>query len=369
MSKIKILQFPISNARGGITSYVLNNWKYIDKDKFQFDFVTMGEKLDFEDELRDQGGEVFYISCYAEMNRQQFIKEMSDVLDRGYDVVHLHTSYWKSFIVEEIAQMKKIPKIIVHSHNIMIDVSDDYKRQKALELHNLRKSQLTDKIATDFWACSRLAAEWLYGNQIPQSKIMIMNNAIDVSRFQYDEKVRMKYKKEYNLEGKFVIGHIGRFVYQKNHNFLIDVFSEIHRKRENAVLILVGKGPLENSIKAKINERGLQDRVIFLGVTEAVDQWLQVMDVFVLPSRFEGLPIVLVEAQCAGLKCIASDTITDEIRITDNLIRLPFEKEQWVDKILKYESGYNRKDMRQKIKEKGFDIEMQIKKIEKLYSC
>lgn len=369
MNKVRILQFPIANTHGGITSYVLNNWKYINKEKFQFDFVTMGEKLDFEDDIRNEGCEVFYISCYAEENQQQFVKEMSDILDRGYDVVHLHTSWWKSFVVEEIAQIKGVPKIIIHSHSTMVDIMDDNKRQKAIDLHNYRKSQLTDNIATDFWACSKQAADWLYGDRVPISKIKIVNNAIDIYRFQYDEKIRNVYKKDYKLEGKFIIGHIGRFSYLKNHEFIIDVFSEVHRRIGNTVLLLIGKGPLESAIRTKINEKELQDSVIFLGVRNDVDKWLQVMDVFVLPSLFESLGIVLVEAQCAGLKCIVSDRIVDEIKITDNLIQLPFDVELWVSKILEYGSGYERKDMRQEIKYRGFDINREIKRLEELYIC
>lgn len=369
MRKIKILQFPVANTYGGITSYVRNNWKYIDQEKFQFDFVTMGGKLDFEDEIRNEGCEVFYISCYAEENQQQFIKEMSDILDRGYDVVHLHTPWWKSFIIEEIAQMKKIRKIIIHAHNTMVDILDDDKRQEAIELHNLRKSQLTDHIATDFWACSSTAADWLYGNRVPKSKIKIMHNAIDVSKFHYDQEVRNQYRREYHLEDKFIIGHVGRFSYLKNHEFLIDVFSKVHEKKEDAVLLLIGKGPLESSIRAKISEKGLQDSVVFLGARNDVAQWMQVMDVYAFPSWYEAFCIVLVEAQCAGLKCISSERITKEMKITDNLDFLPFENKQWVSKILEYASGYKRNDMLDEIKNNGFDISQEIKKLERLYSC
>ena len=239
--KIKVLQFPIAASKGGITRYVLKNWKYIDKARFQFDFATMSKELDFADELEKEGCKVYYISCYAEENEQRFINEFREILRKGeYDIVHLHTKQWKSFHVEKLAKEAGVKKVIVHSHSSGIDTIDEHKRQTEILLHNRMKNELTEDMATDFWACSQKAAEFLFGEKIPQKRIKIMHNAIELERFRYNKTVREAVRKEFGIEDKFVVGHIGRFAYQKNHEFLIEMFAQLCEKEENAVLFLVG---------------------------------------------------------------------------------------------------------------------------------
>lgn len=368
MKKIKILQFPIRASYGGITHYALNNWKHLNKDLFECDFATVSKHLDFEQEILDTGARVHYISCYAEENREQFVKEMRELLNNGkYDIVHLHTSFWKSFLVEEIALECKIPKIIVHSHSTYLDVEDDIIRKEAEKLHEQRKKEFKISLATDFWACSTLAADWLFGSQIPRERIKIMKNAIDVKRYLYNEKIRREYRKKLGLEDNFVIGHVGRFCYQKNHEFLLRVFARLCNEKENVKLLLIGSGPLEDEIKREIEKLHISDKVILLGNRTDVPQLLQAIDVFCLPSRFEGLGIVLVEAQSAGLKCLASDTVPDEARITDNLQFLSLEEEVWIKAIMEIAEGYKRMNMYEVITDAGYNLVQQIKEIEKLY--
>ncbi|MGB4660441.1 MAG: glycosyltransferase [Mobilitalea sp.] len=368
MNKIKVLQFPIGNAKGGITQYAMNNWEYIDRDKFQFDFATLSKKLDFEDKLIKDGCRVHYITCYAEENEEQFTKEMNHILEEGYDVIHLHTSYWKSFLVEEIANKRGVPKIIVHSHSTMIDILDDEKREEAIRLHMLRRSQFSESMATEFVACSKSAADWLYGDQISKHKIRILKNAIDVKKFDYNEEVRLKYRKDFGLEDCFVLGNIGRFAFQKNHEFLIDLFNEVYRNLESARLLLIGTGELENDMKEKVLNYGIQDKVLFLGKRDDVNNLFQAMDLFVLPSNFEGLALVLIEAQAAGLKCIASAEVSKEVAVTKNIGFLPLSQEQWINKIIEYSDGYQRECMRDIITKEGYNIADQIIELEKFYS-
>lgn len=167
--KIKILQFPVANSQGGITQYILQNWKYIDKKRFQFDFATMSKHLSFADALLKQGCKMHYISCYAEENEQQFNEEFEAILrNENYDIVHLHTKQWKSYNIEKIAKKVGVPKIIVHSHNTGIDTLDDERRGEEIETHYRVRKALREDIATDFWACSNLAADFLYGDYIPK---------------------------------------------------------------------------------------------------------------------------------------------------------------------------------------------------------
>lgn len=371
MSKTKVLQFSIGNMRGGVTQYALNNWKFIDKNKFQFDFVTFGGKLDFEEELTSQGCKVHYISCYAEEQPEQFVKEINQMLQENYDVLHLHTEYWRGFLVEELAMQYGVPKIIIHSHNGGVgEDSAILAAEKTLQLrkvHQMMRNEISPLLATDFWGCSKLAAEWLFGEQVPKEQIKIMNNAIDIDEFSYDAKKRAAYRKELRLEHCFVMGNVGRFAHQKNHDLLLEIFRKVSCSIPNARLMLIGVGGLENKIREKVHAYNLQDQVLFMGKRSDVNGLMQAMDVFLLPSLFEGLPIVLVEAQTSGLKCLTSSFVTQEIGITENIEFLPLDAETWVQRICALAGGYQRKKMDDIVANAGYDIRNQIKILEQLY--
>lgn len=364
--KKKILQFPIANSKGGITQYILNNWKWMDKEKIQCDFVTMSSYLEFENEILETGSKVYHISCYAEDNREQFINEFEKILSRGYDVVHLHTKQWKSFLVEELCIKLGIPKVIVHSHSSGIEVNDPIKRKEEKILHEQVKEMFCENMATDFWACSKTAANHLFGKQISSKRIKIMPNAIDLKKFGYDEEIRNKIRKKYGLEGCFVLGHVGRYEYSKNHEFLINVFSQISKRTEDARLILIGDGNLFQKVQERAEKLGLTKKILFLGKRSDVSEWYQAMDVFCLPSRFEGLPIVMIEAQASGMPCIGSDCISEEIKIGSNVNLLPLKEEVWVNCLLKLKKERRENNIK-KLAESGYDIKKQIKILEKMY--
>lgn len=367
MKKIRILQFPIANSKGGITHYALDNWKWMDKSKFQCDFATMSKYLDYEYEIRAMGSKVFYLSCYAEDDKEKFIREFDKILDGGYDVVHLHTKQWKSFLVEDLCKRHHISRVIVHAHSSGIDTLDPIKRKNEEQLHVEVKGRFNAYMATDFWACSQTAANFLYGEQISKEKIKIMPNAIEIDRFVYNEKVRSKYRREYGLKNCFVIGHVGRFVYQKNHEFLIDVFYEVAKQIENVKLVLLGEGKLLLQIKKKVRDLNLENKVLFLGKRDDIHNWYQAIDVFCLPSRFEGLPISMIEAQASGVPSIGSDCITKEVQIGNNVSLIPLTIHDWVTQILKC-MDEDRQDNKKKLTIAGYDINKQIKIIEEEYS-
>lgn len=366
--KIKILQFPIANSKGGITQYVLQNWKYINKSKFQFDFATMSKSLDFADELLSNGSKIFYISCYAEDNENKFVDEFRRILVEGkYDIVHLHTKQWKSFNVEKIAKEVGVKKIIVHAHSTGIDTLNMEQRKREEQLHCSLRESLTDDIATDYWACSKLAADFLYGEKIQKKKIKIFNNAIDLSKFQYNEMVRKEYRDKLGIRDEFLIGNVGRFVFSKNQEFLLHVFEKVNRIRKDCKLLLIGTGEREISYKQYVSENGLEGKVIFLGYREDVHCWLQAMDIFTVTSRFEGLSIAAIEAQAAGLKCVCSDVLPQEVGVTKNIYFLPLEMDTWKNKILDLMNIYERLDMSEVVSEAGYNIRQQIKVIEQAY--
>lgn len=367
--KIKILQFPVANSKGGITQYVLRNWEFIDKTKFHFDFATMSKSLDFEEQLTKDGSKVFYISCYAEENKEQFVSEFKKILELGqYDIVHLHTKQWKSTLVEQLAKEAGVKRVIVHAHSSGIDTLDEQKRLEEIELHNRVLRTITEGIATDFWACSELAGKFLYGDRIPTSRIEVMNNAIKLSRFAYREDTRKEYRKQLGIrDDEIIIGSVGRFVYPKNQEFLLEVFKEISELRNDFRLVIVGEGELEERFKKFVSLNRLEEKVRFLGYRNDVDSLLQAFDIFCLPSRFEGYPISLIEAHASGVKCIVSDCITSEVQISALISRLPLDKETWVNNILKYEK-YDRSIYAEITRSAGFDLKDQILKIEERYA-
>jgi len=366
VKKIRVFQFPFG-GNGGVKHYAMNNWNHLDKNKFSCDFGTVQKTLGFEEEASQSGAGAKYIPCTAEQDPDRFRDEIWKLLYGNYDVVHLHTSYWKSFLVEEAAMACKIPKVIIHSHSAGVDVVDSEQRLKEEKIHMLRRKEFRPSLATDLCACSRMAADWLFGEQIPRSDVKILKNAIEAEKFVFQKAVRDKYRNEMGLSDNFVIGHVGRFVYPKNHKFLMDVFHAASKKIPNARLLLVGEGPLERDVKNQADAYGLADKVIFTGLRNDVHNLMQAMDVFCLPSRFEGFPIVLIEAQASGLPCLASNVITNEVCISEQIKMLPFVIERWTDELIELSKGYKRQNMYEFITSAGYNIQYQIKEIEDLY--
>lgn len=368
MKKIKVLHFTIANSGGGITKYALRIWNHINKDEFQCDYATMSKKLDFANELVSQGCKIHYISTYSEVDPVKFEAEIDKILDEGYDVLHLHTGWWRGFNIENIAKKKKVPKVIVHAHNTDIHIPIGMTRDEARQLHYSWQRRVTPDIATDFWACAQNAANWLFGDNIPDELIKIIPNAIELDKFYYNEEIRVKYRKEMNISDNYVVGMIARFQYQKNHAFAISFFEKLVCQVNNAVLLLIGIGELENEIQNLIKEKNLVDKVVFLGLRTDVAELLQAMDLFILPSRFDALAQTVVEAQATGLKCIVSDVFPEEAKITDNIQMLNLDENLWVREAVKWSKGYQRFDTRKEMRDRGFDISEQIRVIEKLYS-
>ena len=366
--KIRVLHFPIRNTNGGVTRSALKFWNYIDHERFQFDFATCSPKLDFEQEIIRQGCKVHYISCYAEQDKKRFCEELREILLQGYDVLHLNTSWWKSFYAEKVAHEVGIRKIVVHARSTSVDISDDRQRQKELLNHEKLKNDITEKLATHFLACSVEAADFMFGSRIPREKIKIFHNALDIARYRYDETKRMHVRRRMGLENRFVVGTVGRMGYAKNHRFLVDCFYEIQKRAENAILLLVGSGELEEDIRRQVDQYHICDKVVFTGAVDNTEDCLQAMDVFALPSRFEGLPNVLIEAQTAGLICLSGDAVTREAKITDNVFFLELEKDRWIDAILRYAEGYPRHKVDGQIRNAGYDIRQEIKMLEEIYA-
>ncbi len=361
---------PMGRATGGRTRYILENWRFIDKNLFQFDFATFLPEQPYERELLEQGCLVHRFSCYAEDDYERFCAEFSASLDTGYDAVHLHTSYWHDFVCEELAIKKKVPIIAVHAHNSRPNLTrGTLPFEHAIAAHMKKRLEFNSGLATHFFACSGPAADFLYGQQIPKKKIRILKNAIDTDRFAFDPLIRLKYRRNLGLDGIFTVGHVGRFAYQKNHAFLVEVFAEILKEIPAAALLLVGGGELMEETRQAANRLGITEKVLFLGERADIAELYQAMDMFAFPSRFEGLPFALLEAQTAGLKCLAGDGIAAEAKVTDNLRFLPLDVDRWSEAVVNTaKEKHLRRDCSAVVAAAGYSIREQVKVLERIYS-
>ena len=255
------------------------------------------------------------------------------------------------------AKMAGIKHVIIHSHNASTIYST--------KVHNVFKIFLDQMKITRF-ACGNDAGKWMFKTK----KFEIINNGIDLDNFLYTPQIRNKIRKKMGWEGKFVVGHIGRFNLQKNHQFLIDAFYEFQKNKTDAILVLIGDGELRKEIERKVSSLNMEDKVQFLGVRDDVDKLYQALDLFVFPSLFEGLPVVLVETQAADLPCIISDTITNEVVINDNVTVLDLDSGStvWASKIEKiYSSNIERKDTSMMLTQAGYNIVDVAKRLENFY--
>lgn len=364
---MKILHMTPPDVNNGVYKYIFNHMKYMDLDKFQFSFWTKGKKELMETvEYKKYGFDIFEIKNVERGDKDAFRRDIEEVLSKGFDVVHLHTSSWRGFFIEQVAMEMGIKRVIVHSHSTGIDVADSEERETRIRQHNDFKEKFSFDYATDIWACSNLAAKWLYGENIPKDRIVIMPNAIQVSDYVYDENIRKSMRDKYNLHGKVVIGNVGRYTYQKNHMFLLKCFAKACREKDNLFLLCLGEGDELDNLIAEASKLNIDDKVLFLDWQENASDYLQAMDGFFLPSRFEGLPISLIEAQAASLKCFVSNVVTEEVKITDLLEFLSLEEDVWVKAMINLKDYY-RRDMTEEIVAAGYSIEDAARRLMKMY--
>lgn len=353
---VRILHVIGSMNRGGAENMIMNLYRHVDRSKVQFDFVENTDKeAAFDSEIRELGGRIFRCPHYNVKNHVQYVRWwkqfLSDHADE-YTAVHGHLGSTAAIYLS--AAKKHGLFTIAHSHNT-------YDKHSSLK-ETVYKfySYPTRYIADWFFACSKAAGLSRYGSKVSKSdRCLVLNNAIDTKRFSFCERKRIRIREELHISPEaFVIGHIGRFTQQKNHHFLLNTFSEIIKLYSDAVLLLVGGGELEQQIKAQAAELGIIDHVIFAGVQSDVSGYYQAMDVFVFPSLYEGLGIVAVEAQAAGLPCVISERVPLECAVTEGLVSvqgLDTSAEAWAERILSL-SGTSRADHSQEVSANGYDI-------------
>lgn len=337
---IRVLQVLGGLNRGGAETMVMNLYRDIDRNKIQFDFIKHTEsKCAYDDEIKELGGRIYSIPKYKVYNHFQYKKAWNNFFKKHpeYKIIHGHVRSTATIYLK-IAKKYGL-YAIAHSHS-----TSSGKGIKAIIKNML---QFRIRYITDyFMGCSKEANEWLYGKKIANSeKCIILHNAIDVEKYTYNEDIRNKLRKELNIkEDEMVVGNIGRFSYMKNHKFLIDIFEKLC-KTENCKLLLVGDGELKNDIQNIVKNKHLESKVIFTGVRSDVNEILQAMDIFVMPSIFEGLPVTLIEAQASGVPSLITNIITKEVDITPLIYRENLKNEPliWANKIKEILKNFNRR--------------------------
>ena len=349
---------------GGVEAVTINYYRNIDKNKVQLDFICDEDSTNIPyEEIEKMGGKVIIIPSYSKPFK--YHKELKKVLKEGnYKIIHSNINTLSVFSLFA-AKCAGVPVRIAHSH------STTNKKEKKKNLMKQVLRPFSKVFATDYMCCSELAGRWLFGNkEYDKGNVYLLNNAIDLDKFKYNESLRKKKRKELGIkDDTLVIGHIGRFVAQKNHDFLIDIFNEIYKKNNNSILLLAGQGPLMEEIKNKVKDLNLDDNVKFLGQRNDANELYQAFDVFLLPSLYEGLPVVGVEAQASGLLCYLSDDMTKETKVLDitKFMSLNNTPEEWANNILDDVKKYKRIDTSKEMTAKNFNIKEEAKKLEEYY--
>lgn len=365
---IRVLQVIGIMNRGGAENMIMNLYRNIDRTRIQFDFVESNivERAAFDDEIEQLGGTIYRCPHFKGSNFIEYQKWWNDFFEKHestYSIVHGHIGS-SAAIYLSIAKKKGI-FTIAHSHNTSSNKNIKHLMYSAF-------SYPTRNIADYFFACSQAAGMDRYGKKIAlgSRNYKVFPNAIECEHFSYNLEIRNKIRDTLKIEkNDFVIGHVGRFMTQKNHRFLIEIFAAVLDKKPNTKLLLVGGGELFDEIQSYSKQMGVFDKVIFTGVTDQVSQYMQAMDVFVFPSLFEGLPLTMVEAQTSGIRCFISDRVPAECILTNNLvsiIKLSDNADRWAEEILSA-SDYQREDCTDIIRKKGFDVKETTKWIQEFY--
>lgn len=349
---------------GGVEAVVMNYYRHIDRQQVQFDFIVDGDgTVGFDDEVRRLGGRVYKVEPYTENIFKNIYQIYRVIKDNHYQVVHSHMNTVALFsLFSAFLGGAKIR--IIHNHS----TADAKEGARSVLKYILRP--FSKVFANQYYACSKLAGEWMFGEiAVANGKVRIANNAIDTQTFSYNNKMRLEYREQLGIpDHTFVLGHVGRFVYPKNHTFLIDIFREVVKKRKDAILLLIGIGSLQSTIMEKVQQYGLESNVRFLGIRNDVAALYNVMDVFVLPSWYEGLPVVSVEAQANGLPCLISDRVSDECKITNSVIFMSLDRsaKEWAECIL--HTPYTRNvSAENELRAFGFDIREEACKLQAFY--
>lgn len=359
--RIRVLQVMGGLDRGGAEAMIMNIYRNIDRTQVQFDFVVNEREKPyaFESEIKSLGGKVYSVPEYNGINVITHRNAWRSLFESNHEWEILHAHYTSSaFLFMNIAKNYNL-KTIAHSH-----ISG---MSKSINSYIKVVTRFPLRFQSDYLlACTDEAASWMFGSKSNQTKILY--NAIETDKYIFNENIRANIRKKLDITNQTVIGHVGRFADQKNHSFLIDIFYEYYRVNPNSILLLIGEGPLKLTIETKVNSLGIKDNVKFIGTIDNVHDYLQAMDIFIFPSLYEGLGMVAIEAQTAGLPIIASTNVPKEAEITNliTFLSLEYNASDWAQQI-DNSIIYNRENMQEEVIKAGYDIKDTSLNLQKYY--
>lgn len=366
MGPIRVLHCLGGLNDGGMGTLLMNYLRTINRDIVIFDFLVFEGDGFFDEEAKSLGSKIYKVPSrrYHLFKHYKAVDAFFDQ-HKEYKIVHIHQGVTYYYMLQS-AYMHNVPVRIIHCHGV------DQKHRKYLGWFlNIYAKRKICSMATDFFTCANYVSSQLFVKKIlTQNKVKLLQNAIKSDDFIFNNNTRKKMRELLDIdENTIIFGHIGKFLYPKNHSFLIEIFNEIVKIKPNSKLLLLGEGKLRNSIENKVAMYGLSQKVLFLGSVRNVNEYLQAMDAVIMPSLFEGLPVSGVEAQASGLPVFISDTVTSELNLFGNVIYLSLRDScnKWAVSILNYMRSFQRKNCKDNIIQSGYDIEERALYLEKYY--
>lgn len=361
----RVLVVGFTGNPGGIENVVMNYYRNFDKNEIQMDFLYSDDTIAFKEEIESLGGKTYKI-CSKHSNLFKYKKDLKKFFkEHGneYDTLWVNFCNITNLDYFKLAKKYNIKKRIIHAHN-----SQNMGSKIKGILHRLYKRLLPSNV-TDYWSCSNEASKWFYTDEMINSDhYLIVNNAIDVAKFEYSDEKRNKVRKDNNWDGKIVVGNVGRLHFQKNQMFALKIFKEFKKINDNAIFVLVGDGEDKEALIEETKRLELEDSVLFMGLRNDVPELLSGFDVSLFPSLFEGLSLSLVESQCAKLLTITSNTVSPDTKVSDYIyfLDLNSSENEWATFMNDKYNEFNRKNATNQVVENGFDIRVEAKKIQEI---
>ena len=362
----RVLQVVKAMTRDGLETFIMNIYRCVDRNEIQFDFLVFtDEEAAYDSEILEMGGQIYHLPCRS-LHYYKYVSSLKRFFDNhNYDVVHYHTNSLGNLEPLIIAALCGVRIRILHSHNSTV------KGKKITRvLHRVNYALGVYHCANVLCACSEKAAIWFYGQNYKKKNVILIKNGIDSSLFSFSQTLRDINRKALGIaDNTFVIGHVGRLTGIKNQRFIIDIVQELVNRGLSIKTLLLGEGEDRDNLQYVINQKGLQNHVTLVGSVPNTYDYYNAMDVFVMPSLFEGLPVTLVEAQCNGLPCIISDVISHDVDLVGIIkyLSLKDSVEVWADAICSV-CELDRGKYYELIKEAGYDSNDTLKTVLSIYS-
>ncbi len=357
---VRVLHVVTHMACGGLETMIMNYYRKIDKSKVQFDFLThrpITENKDYDDEIRELGGKIYHISRLNPFSLT-YRKELEKFFDdhKEYKIIHVHLDCMSGLVLK-VAEKKDIPVRIAHCHSSSQDKNIKY-------LVKAMYKKLIPQYATGLFSCGKIAGEWMFGKN---EKFIVLPNAIDTDKYVFSSNKRKYMREKLELPNDaFVIGHVGRFSEVKNHSFIIELCEKFLKRNNNTYVLFAGQGELMDEMKKVVSKKGLDNSILFLGLRKDIPDLMQAMDVFILPSLYEGLPVSVIEAQAAGLPCLISENVPLDCAITDLVRQVELDVPKWEDALMQVKE-FKRRNTQEEIKNARFDIKENAIYLENYY--